>query len=174
MFESEVQIKLMERLINILKNSDISDYKINIKHSESIELFYVLNKLETNRATSIDEVSVTIYIDKDDKRGEATFSYYPYMSDAEIKDVIKKKKYAAGFALNPYHDIPSMAGRILYQYDTVDLKKASKEVVEALMNAKQYKNCTFSATEIFLTNTTERVINSRGVDLSCPSFKGFI
>lgn len=164
----------MERLINILKNSDIADYKINIRHSESIELFYVLNKLETNRATSIDEVTVTIYIDKEDKRGEASFSYYPYMSDEEIKSVINKKKYAAGFALNPYYDIPSMAGRILYQYDTVDLKAASKEVVEALMNAKQYKKCTFSATEIFLTNTTDRVINSRGVDLSCPSFKGFI
>ena len=97
----------MEKLIKVLKSSPVNDYKITVTHSESVELFYVLNKLETNRATDINEVEVTIYVDEGDKRGQSSFSYFPYMSEDEIRSEIDKKIYAAKFALNPFYEIPS-------------------------------------------------------------------
>ena len=168
----------MEKLIKALKASPINDYKIQIVHSESSELFYVLNKLETNRATDIDEVTVTIYIDVEDKRGQASFSYYPYMKEEDIKEEISKKIYAAKFALNPYYDIPSKSDKepsdIPSNFKDYSLKEASEIVVKALLKAKKYEEAVFSATEIFITKKDTRIINSRGVDVSSTSYKGFI
>ena len=168
----------MEKLIKVLKASPIADYKIQVTHSESVELFYVLNKLETNRATNIDETEVTIYVDVDDKRGQASFSYYPYMKEEEIKEVIAKKIYAAKFALNPYYDIPSKSDKkvndIPSNFANYSLEEAGEIVVKALLNAKQYQEAVFSATEIFITKKDVRIINSRGVDVESNSYKGFI
>ena len=63
----------MEKLIKALKESAINDYKIVETKSESSELFYVADKLETSRATDLRNVEVTIYVDVDDKRGSSSF-----------------------------------------------------------------------------------------------------
>ena len=168
----------MEKLLRVLKSSPINDYKIQITHSESVELFYVLNKLETNRATNIDEVEVTIYVDVEDKRGEAKFSYYSYMKEEEIKEEIRKKIYAAKFALNPHYDIPSKSDKALEKassnFASLSLEEAGEKVVKALLKAKQYDEAIFSATEIFITKKDIRILNSRGVDVSSTSYEGFV
>lgn len=168
----------MEKLIRILKDSPIADYRITCMHSESVELFYVLNKLETNRATSIDEVSVTIYIDEDSKRGEATFAYNSFMSEEELRKEIAKRIYAAKFALNPYFEIPSKSdeipSKIPSNFENYTLQEAAEIAVKAVLNAKQCEHGVFSANEIFVTKKDTRVLNSRGVDLSSTSYKLFI
>ena len=168
----------MEKLIKVLKASPINDYKIQVTHSESVELFYVLNKLETNRATNIDEAEVTIYVDEGDKRGQSSFSYYPYMKEEEIKEVISKKIYAAKFALNPHYEIPSPSSKkpsnIPSNLANYSLNEASEKVVKALLNAKEYKESVFSATEIFITKKDVRILNSKGVDVESISYDGFI
>lgn len=47
----------------------VSDYRIVETKTESCELFYVLDKLETNRATNIEETVVTIYVKKRQNEG---------------------------------------------------------------------------------------------------------
>ena len=57
-------------IIKCLKaNKDISDYEITFRKKESRELFYVLKHLEINRAVSVEEAAIDIYVDKDDKKG---------------------------------------------------------------------------------------------------------
>lgn len=168
----------MEKLIKALKSSPISDYSINIVHKESVELFYVLNKLETNRATNTDEVEVSIFIDKDGKRGRASFTYFPYMDEEELKEEIAKKIYAASFALNQYYDIPSKSDVTLDKIESnlkdYTLMEAAHKVVNALLRAKQYEESVFSATEIFINKIVTHIINSRGVDLSFTNYQGFV
>lgn len=168
----------MEKLIKILKSSPINDYKIEINHSESVELFYVLNKLETNRATDINEINVTIYIDEEDKRGQATFNYASYMTEDEVREIISNKIYAAKFALNPHFEIPSKTNEIPTiipsNFASMTLNEGAEKVVNAILKAKQYKEGTFSATEVFLTKKDIRIINSKGVDVSSTSYDCFI
>ena len=106
MFESEVQIRLMEKLIRALQKSAVNDYKIIEVDSESSELFYVGKKLETNRATILKNIDVTIYVDVDNKRGSATFTYRDYLSEEELQKLINDKIFASKFALNEYYEIP--------------------------------------------------------------------
>lgn len=168
----------MEKLIKVLKDSPINDYKIKVVHSESAELFYVLNKLETSRATNIEEYEVTIYIDREDKRGSATFSYYPYMSEDELRKEIEKRIYAASFALNPYYEIPSKNDAKLEENASnlkdFTLNEAAEKVARAILKCNLGEGETFSATEIFITKKTRRILNSRGVDLSETTYQGFI
>ena len=47
----------MEKIVKVLKETKgVSDYRIVETKTESCELFYVLDKLETNRATNIEEI----------------------------------------------------------------------------------------------------------------------
>ena len=58
-----------------LLNEDkrISDYKIQIHHRESYELFFVKGCLETVRCTDTCDKEVTVYVAHDGCMGEAQF-----------------------------------------------------------------------------------------------------
>ena len=109
MFESEVQIKLiMERLINLLKeNKQVNDYKIIINSKESYQLFFVQDKLETNRLTDSTAYVVTVYVDVDGKRGSGNFDFANYLSDDEVRKLIDEAIFNAKLALNPYFELPA-------------------------------------------------------------------
>ena len=64
---------MIDKLIACIKRHDeISDYEITSTHSEKAQLFFVLNKLETNRATDNTSVSATIYVKHDGYLGSAS------------------------------------------------------------------------------------------------------
>ena len=168
----------MKKLINALKSSDISAYKITVTEKESSELFYVLDKLETNRAVNTKEVEVTIYIDREDKRGEASFKYYDYMSEEEVKEVIKEKIYAAGFALNPFYEIPGKSEEKLLKihsnFENKPLSEIAQKVARAIFRSEKYVEGYLSATEVFINKNTVRILNSRGVDVSEVRYEGYV
>ena len=94
------------------------------------------------------------------------------------KEEIRKKIYAAKFALNPHYDIPSKSDKALEKatsnFASLSLEEAGEKVVKALLKAKQYDEAIFSATEIFITKKDIRILNSRGVDVSSTSYEGFV
>ena len=50
---------MIDILMSCLKaNEEISAYEVSTKHTKSVQLFYVLNKLETNRYCENDDLSV--------------------------------------------------------------------------------------------------------------------
>lgn len=170
MFESEVQIKLiMERLINLLKeNEEIKDYRIIINDRESYQLFFVQDKLETNRATDSTAYHVTVYVDVDDKRGSGSFDYAVYLSDEEVKKLINEAIYNAKLALNPYFPLPNPTGdkpiALKSNISKMSLADAAEKVAKAIFKANMSENCYSSATEIFVYHNKTRIVNSCGLD----------
>ena len=176
LFESEVQIKLMETLFKALKASkSIAAWKVNIAKRESCELFYVQKQVETNRATDTVDYNVTIYIDKDGKRGQASFAVYPYMDEKEIGKLIEDNVFAASFTLNDYFDLPLPKGEketvVPSNLSSRPFSEIIGEIGEAIMKANCVKDASLSATEIFLYKTTRRIVNSNGVDSSTTSYE---
>ena len=168
----------MEKLIKVLKASPISEYKINIIESESSELFYIIDKLETNRATKLKEVEVTIYIDQDGKRGCSSFLYYDYMNEEEIKAEIDKTIFAASFALNPFYEIPSKSDekplKIHSNFEDKSVNEIAQDVARAIFKCEQYEDGFLSATEIFITKKNIRIINSKGIDVNEDRYEGYV
>ncbi|MBP5694243.1 MAG: hypothetical protein J6X03_02160 [Bacilli bacterium] len=169
----------MKTLIRTLeKAKNISAWKINASETESCELFYVDKRLETNRATDTVDYLVTIYVDKDDKRGTSTFTYYPYMNEKDIKEKIDEAVYASQFTFNKFFDIPAKEALNFENEETnLDKKpfiKIIKDVQKAIFKADKFKDGYLSATEIFLYKIKSTIVNSKGVNLSFTKYKGNI
>ena len=168
----------MEKLIKVLKASPISEYKINIVETTGNELFYIVDKLETSRAVNLKEVEVTIYIDRDGKRGCSSFMYYDYMNEEEIKEEIDKTIYAASFALNPFYELPAKSeGELLKIHSNFadkPLSEIAQDIARAIFRCHKYEEGFLSATEIFVSKKIIRIINSKGVDVSETRYEGFV
>ena len=168
----------MEKLIKVLKSSPISEYKINIIETTGNELFYIVDKLETSRAVNLKEVEVTIYIDRDDKRGCSSFMYYDYMNEEEIQAEIDKTIYAASFALNPFYEIPGKSNEQLLKihsnFADRPLNEIAQDIARAIFRCEKMDDGFLSATEIFVSKKNIRIINSKGVDVSETRYEGYV
>ena len=95
-------------IVRVLKaNETIADYEIIIKNKKSSELFYVLKKLELNRAIDTENISINVYVDVKDKRGKSTV----LLTSADNEKSLNKKLNAAVLkgekALNAYYPLAS-------------------------------------------------------------------
>lgn len=169
----------MKKLIKVLNKAKyISAWKINATETESCELFYVDKRLETNRATDSFDYLVTIYVDKGELRGTATFTYYPFMDEKQIKEKIDEAVFASQFTFNKFFDIPSPSEVKLEDAPT-NLNKKSfnkiiKDVQKSIFKADKFKDGYLSATEIFLYKNIITIVNSKGVNLSYTKYYGNI
>ena len=77
---------MMERIIALLKeNPLVSDYRLNTVNTVSYEMFFVHKDLETVRSTDTTERKVTVFVEKDGKLGDATFSVYSSYTEDDIR-----------------------------------------------------------------------------------------
>ena len=94
---------MRNRVIDILKNTDgISDWRVLSTRTESTQLFFVHNSLETVRSTDTTDVKVTVYLLHDGAMGEATFSVYSSYDDERIAEEIEKARKKASIIANRY------------------------------------------------------------------------
>ena len=95
-------------IVKLLKqNKDITDFKVNSLATESYENFYVLGKLETVRATSTEDATVTVYVDGDGVKGDSSFSVYASMTEDEVAKKIEAAAKRAKLVKNKPYDIPT-------------------------------------------------------------------
>ena len=170
---------MLEKIRNTVKDlPEVSDWRLQTVETASSELFYVGKKLETNRATDITKYSLTVYTDREGKRGSATFPVYGFYSDAELREKIEENLFAAGFAMNPCYDLPSPEDVEIPESESnigeIGLKEAAEIVSDAVFKADAYKDGYLSATEIFIERKNVRITNSRGVDLSMVTWLGSV
>ena len=167
---------MIEEVLKALKASkSIAAWKINLTKTESSELFYVQKKVETVRATDTTDCSVTVYVDSEGKRGESSFSVYPYMNAEDIASLIEENVFAAKFTLNKFYELPKP---VSHQKEEVKSNLADEpfstliaKIGAAIQEANVMENASLSATEVFLYKITKRVINSSGIDDSSSSYE---
>lgn len=169
----------MEKIVKVLKETKgVSAYKILERKSESCELFYVLDKLETNRATNIDEFDVTVYVKKSGMIGSSDFTVYKYMDEDEIKKMVEEGVFAAKLAFNPKFKLPKPSKAKVSSPKSNMADKPFNELVEGIVDAVYkaniYKQGWLNSVEFFLTKKTNRLVNSNGIDEEFTSFVGNI
>ena len=167
----------MEKIINTLKKcASVSEWKITSTQSKTCELFYVLDKLETNRATDVTDYYVTVYVDEGEKRGSSSFHAYSYMDENELTRKIEENVFAAKFAQNPFYELPSPVEAAIAPSKSNlcgrEFKDIIGEVVDAVFAANTFAEGYLSATEFFLTERTTRIVNSKGIDVSSKTYSG--
>ena len=162
----------MKKYIDILDSYNLYGWKIIEIKKNRTELYYVLDKLETNRVVAETIYNVTVYVLKNNKVGASSFDIYPYMDNAEIKRKIESNIENAGFALNEYYELAKyehLEPRVIETNLSGDPIKVLEKVKDTIFKVKS--EAYLSATEFFLTETNERLINSNGIDVKQKSYK---
>lgn len=177
-FESEGEIGMMNRVINILKNTQgISDWKVNSIRTESTELFFVHKNLETVRATDTCDIKVTVYIAHDGALGEATFSVYSSYDDEKIASEIEKAKKKAKIIFNKMYSLPENEQGVYESnsnFASYTPRALAALISEACFEADCVENGSLNATEIFVYKDIITVKNSRGIDKTQVKYRAMV
>lgn len=168
LYESEgkismINLDVIEKALN--HHSLVADYEIHQKKRESIELFYVFDKLETNRYVDTTATEVTLYVDIDDKRGSSSFSLIAADNEESLKRKIELTITKAKSALNPFYPLAEVTSQNIQQIRGCPkpLSELAKETAAAIFAAKSSSNVTLNATEIFVHYEINYFRNSRKV-----------
>ena len=83
---------MIDLLLNKLKeHKEIFAYEIYNVQKDGRELFYVLNKLELNRAVKTKNISCNIYVRDGDKQGSSLINIVAFDDEKSIEEKIWRK-----------------------------------------------------------------------------------
>lgn len=153
------------KLLN--ENKEIKDYKINTAKTESYELFFVHESLETVRCTDTENTTVTVYSEHDGKIGHASFKLYASTSEDEARAKIAKAQKQAALISNEYYTLPAdetFDGEIPSNFTNYDAKTLAYKIQDAVFSANTFDLGSINALEVFVNKHTVSVKNSRGID----------
>lgn len=161
----------MKALIEILKDSQASDFIIRETNTVSQEVFFVGQKLDMGRAKDVTHTMVTVYVDSEDKkfRGSATKEIHPTSTKEEIEKEIKEAIFAASFVKNPWYPVVENEKHEDAGLD-VDLTEELVKLTKAMQNVKAGENEKLNSYEIFVNKKKTRIVNSKDVDVSFSNF----
>ncbi len=158
----------MKEIIAALEaNKKVTDYKINESKKESSEFFFVKGKLETVRATDTKDVTVTVYVDHDGHKGDASFPVYPSTTSADLERLVDEAADKALLIQNEPYTLPENdAGEFMVEsnFEGHSLSGLAETIAKAVFSAERVEHSALNAVEIFVNRYTGRVRNSRGVD----------
>lgn len=160
----------MKTVMELLRdNPALNGWRVRETATESYELFFVHQKLETVRATDTLSTGVTVYVDHDGTRGDSSFSVYRSMSEADIAAKIENAVARARLVNNAPYELPgagTLSAALPTDLDKEDPKTLAMRIADAVYAADDLPGGSINALEIFLYRDTVRVRNSNGVDKS--------
>ena len=168
----------MKRLLDLLKNTkEVSDYKITEIKTHSYQLFYVKDRLETNRVSDSSEIEATIYVDENGMRGSASFKYADYLSDKELSEKLEEGIFNAKLSLNPPFTLPKAQPapeKLVSNLADREFKDIAEDVAKAVFANKMSDALYSAATEIFINKVEKHIFNSQGLDNNETRYYGEI
>ncbi len=157
----------MINIEKLLNESSAREWKINSTKTESYELFFVHSKLETVRSTDTQTSAVTVYLDHDGKKGQASFKLYASTTEDEAKAKIDSALEKAALISNEYYALPegeTLDGAIESNFTEHEPKQVAAKIADAVFSSDMLGNGSVNALEIFINKYTVTVKNSRGMD----------
>jgi len=164
---------MVERLKKILeKEAGSNKWLINYEQVKSRELFFIKDRMDMNRAKSVEHCRVTIYKEIEDAGqtylGSSVFKAAPGMSDAEIVECIKDSLYSAGLVKNQMYSLSKPSGNKLPQIKSnIDFENGMETIdktIKLVYGIDNERTASVNSMEIFLQQKNIRVVNSEGVD----------
>ncbi|NMM63785.1 TldD/PmbA family protein [Clostridium sp. P21] len=174
---------MINRIKNILKASNINEYKITETKVNSEELFFIKKNLDMNRSKDVHNFNVIVYKDFEENnekyKGSSMVSIHPTMSDKEIKKAIEDAAFAANFAKSQYYEIPQKFTKEVEKIKESKFKDKSfsywmEKLAQKLYEADNKEKGNINSAEFFLEKVYKRVVNSKGLDVNFENYKGNI
>ncbi|MGC9139585.1 metallopeptidase TldD-related protein [Athalassotoga sp.] len=165
---------MVELIAELLNRDGIDDWKILERKVEGEEFFFVKDSLDMNRAKRTRKFFVTIYHDFEREgklyRGSSDFTIYPSMKREEIKSLIEDNIFSSKFVENLYYPVVNEKHTISR---TVPLDPESLDRIIHDFPFKS-KDVWVNSSEFFLNRVEERIVNSKGVDVSNAFYRLYV
>ncbi len=146
---------MIHNIADIIKEfKGISHYKINKTVTDSYELFFVHNSLETVRSTSTTDTTITVYAEHDGMLGDANLTVYPSTTEAELRAKLALALEKALLVDNQMYTLPSceeLCREIPSNFTDYEPKALAAMVADAVFSA--------DTEEKGLTNVSEAPTN---------------
>ncbi len=163
---------MLEEIIELLNASEVSDYDIVEKNNISHQAYFVKQKLDQHRISTVQHVTLTVYMDQEVEgkklRGSAKKEIYQGETTEEIQNDINDLKKNALLAPSEYFELVSDVKANEPKEDT-DLVGLLQTAVQAIQNIKDTDTESVNSYEVFVNETSYHVVNSQGVDISFSS-----
>ncbi len=159
---------MIDEIINNLRlQKEIDDWKIIEKRVDGSELFFVKDALDMNRSKQTQKFFVTIYHDFEENgkmyRGSSEFTIYP--GEIDVESLIKENIFSSKFVKNTPYPLATPSEKRKESSAKAALSNSIDEVVSC-MYAERLEKTWINSSEIFMNHIQERIVNSKGVDVS--------
>lgn len=165
-------VKALER------NAGVHDWQVQRKHTDQRELYLIGETEESKRSGSSESAIVTLYHDREGKRGSATLTFLPGQT-SQADERIRQGVFAASLAPNPMYGLPGAAPQPEVLTRDPAIAEHPEEVIERwrselLSTVGSEPKVRLSAAEFFVYDDRIDFLNSRGASFSYPATRAFI
>ena len=164
----------IETILNHLSNhKDINAYDVRDTLNSSSQLYFVKEKLETNRFVDTETLTITLYVDHKEYRGSSSFVVTSADDETSLEYKIDSAVSKALKSCNKYYPLAKKSENIT-ALKTVDNNEILKTAVKEIFGANKKKNTSLNATELFADSKKVRFINSLGIDHTITKHSLFV
>lgn len=160
---------MLDKIVKLLKEFELSDWKLKEQTVESQEYFFVKRALDLGRTKKVKHFELTVYKDfsrdGEEYRGSSTVDLSPLMEEGELRKSIEGACFAAEFVKNPPYPLVKPYKRV-HGVQECDLSKLALNTLEAVFKSTAEGEAWLNSLEIFLSERKERILNSNGLDVS--------
>lgn len=157
----------MKTILELLKaNKEVSDYKVNVRHTESAEYFYVKGALETVRHTDTFDKEVTVYVDHGEYKGDSRFLVYPSTTQEQLKELISQAVEKAKLISNKFYTLPPKEEgdyQVPSNFENQDLSVLCQKIADCVFTAEKPAGSDLNSVEVFVSRIENTVTNSLGL-----------
>ncbi len=165
-------MKKNEILACLRANKQISDFEVRIVDKDSRELFYVLQHLQINRAVKVNTTTIKVYVSNKKTTGSSTVTLTAADDAKTLNQKLKKAVSQAKAALNAYYPLADKVQNYKAKKPSAkDLNAIASNAAKAVFKADVYRQGWINSTEIFVTESRNEFLSSRGIDHVDYDFK---
>ena len=168
----------MKTILELLgANKEVSDYKVNVRHTESAEYFFVKGKLETVRHTDTFDKEVTVYVNHGEFKGDSRFLVYPSTTEEQLKDLIGQAVEKAKLISNKFYTLPEKEeGDYLVpsNFENQDLSALCQKIADCVFAAEKPAGSALNSVEVFVSRIENMVTNSLGLAKKQTYYKAMV
>ena len=158
---------MIETLKKLLRRSEADAWEIREEKTYGFEFYFIIHKLDQNRAKKVVHTHVTVYKNVDGRLGRATAEFAPTGDERTWQKQLDQLLEQARYTLSePYELVTKEEVKDFVPKECkVNLSELSKSFMHTLCELDETETHDVNSYEIFTSEVTSRYINSNGVDL---------
>jgi predicted Zn-dependent protease len=171
--------KLRELLAGI---PDISAWRISDRRIQGQELFFIRRDVDMQRSKDVRHTFLTIYRDfqegENKYRGSVAVQIHPTYSGEEVRALIEQSLDSARYVRNQHYPLVKPGAEAAQMprssFASRPLEEWLVPVAETIYAQEDSAEARINSAELFLNRTDTRIANSHGLDVSYPSYSGYL